>query len=1072
MPVFTAIATSIVTAVTGATVVAGTWAAFAVNVIAAGLGYGTSRLIAGSDRTRNNSLTNQGVRVTVPPASENKIPVVYGSVWQQGIITDARISNENKTMTYVLVLSEKTQTGTWSVGDIYWGESKLSFKPDGFTVASSTDPDGQTNTNLDGLVRIRVYAGGVESENQIFPGPNPENARTILGESDSNYTLRDLVFAVVQLDYNSEKNVTGLPVIKFQLNNTLKNPGLVWYDYMTSTRYGAGIDSSFIDTVSSTELTNPNSLRMWSDNQTGLIQYESDGTTPLVQPRYEINGILNTNNTILSNLEKINLSSASWTTYDYTRGLWRVVVNKPADNTEKSAARLFNDDNIIGEVTVTATNLEDQYNSFESEFADRKQRDQYGYEREELTPEQRNSNEPDNQLRVRYDLINNNVHAKRLARIDLRQSRVDLVVTFAADYSALQCQVGDIIKITNPVYGFEDDLFRITRIREIEADSGSLLAEIIALEYSDETYEEDSITEFEDKPISDIPLFGSSSSLIAPDEPTLLSSIDTAAVPYFIISVQIPASSQPIDTVELFQSQDNINYEFLAQSRSAATVYTAGDNVTIKITGLPSGTYYIKARLGSRSRYSNLSATGLILTWAPNPTGSIVGQNFNAVWEPGVIAVPLDGLGQPDFTGIEPRLYGQSGPSLIDFVLAADDLDPLFINNTFRIGATSSTNYTTDLIKTNISISNTVTDGGGFAQFTTPTGMSASTAFLEAPIRYKDDLGDIYQAPPTILMLNYATSGPPGPSGPGGGPGPSGPQGSVGPSGPQGVVGPSGPSGPGGGQEGKTPRRIYKRYVAYGGTPAVPGQSVGSLSAPVGWSTVDPDPVSNDVLWVCDGQYDPGTNLTTWLTVYPATVFFTDLLSDNYNGTTMGTGSVGWRIQRASGDAEFNSLYVSGLINKATGQSVLNNNTVFTNNINGNNVTIVQFGQKSSGAVVYATNNQNIQVLGPTVTINFPTAPQQVVTIAAISASSSNAAGGYKPTNTGIIMNFVQGGTQTDYFTNAYSLVSGYTQGQVFSSVCQPTSGACTFSYGVYNDAGQGAMIPAFMTLTVIATFR
>jgi hypothetical protein len=47
MAIFTAIATAIVTYATGAAVVAGTWAAFAVSVIATGLAAATARLIGG-----------------------------------------------------------------------------------------------------------------------------------------------------------------------------------------------------------------------------------------------------------------------------------------------------------------------------------------------------------------------------------------------------------------------------------------------------------------------------------------------------------------------------------------------------------------------------------------------------------------------------------------------------------------------------------------------------------------------------------------------------------------------------------------------------------------------------------------------------------------------------------------------------------------------------------------------------------------------------------------------------------------------------------------------------------------
>jgi hypothetical protein len=55
------------------------------------------------------------------------------------------------------------------------------------------------------------------------------------------HTADNLVFAVVKVVYNKDKNVTGLGDLKFRVTNPMNNPGDVIYDYMTNTRYGAGI---------------------------------------------------------------------------------------------------------------------------------------------------------------------------------------------------------------------------------------------------------------------------------------------------------------------------------------------------------------------------------------------------------------------------------------------------------------------------------------------------------------------------------------------------------------------------------------------------------------------------------------------------------------------------------------------------------------------------------------------------------------------------------------------------------------------------------------------------------------
>ena len=615
MPAFTAIATFLVEAAItyGVTMTAAT-AAFAINVVATGLAMVTSRLVNGSQR--GNTGVNQGVRITIPPATDNRIPIIYGTVWQQGTITDARLSNQNKTMTYVLVLGEKTQTGTYTIGDIYWNDSRLNFSDS--TVISREVPDDtgtlQTDDKWNGLLRIWVYAGSVDAADQIFPVSPTVNARTTLGESDTNYELNDLVFAVVQMDYNADVGLTNLGQISFQVNNSLKNPGSVWQDYMTSTRYGAGFDISELST------TTVAALNVLSLDETGLIQYESDGTTPLSQPRYEINGIIPTADTIKNNIERVNMASASWTTYDYGQGQWKIIAN-----TTGTSTFAFTDDNIISELTLSVTPLEDQFNRLEVEFPDRGLRDQFNYFREDLNPAEMNDLEPTNELRLRLDMVNNSVQAGRLGRIEMRQSRVDYVVSFTADYSAIQCQVGDVVSLTNSVYGFDADLFRVTRIREVETADGGLIAEVVLLQYSDEVYSENTLTDFVNKPISDIPIFGSSIALPQPLAPTILTATNLAVVPSVTIQTTIPASSQPITGVEVYASTSTSGtYVFFGQSIPSSGSFTAGDLINTQLTTLPQGNWYFKSRLQGRSLFSSLSSASNLLTWGPISPGSSV----------------------------------------------------------------------------------------------------------------------------------------------------------------------------------------------------------------------------------------------------------------------------------------------------------------------------------------------------------------------------------------------------------------------------------------------------------------
>lgn len=639
MPAFTYVASIIVAEVigiAGAAILGSAGIAFVTSAIALGLATVTSRLINGSGGAGGTD-QNPGVRIQFPPATNNKIPIVYGSANTKGTITDARLSSSdgqtNDTMTYLLVLSEKTASGTFTIGDIYWNDQKLIMKTDAGSehiVASSIDQNGfgTTSTNFDGLIKVRVYSGSVSAANQIFPlqsTGNTENARTTLDESDTNYQLNDLVFAVMQVKFSSEKGTTGLGQITFQVNNSLKNPGDVWYDYCSNVRYGAGFTATSINTVTSIGSTST-SLKSIS-NTVPPNQFLADGTTPSTQARYEMNGVLSTGDTVKNNIDKICFSSAAWTTYDFSEGQWKVIPNRAATAGELASAFLFNDDNIIGDISVNATSLEDLYNILQVEFASRKLRDQNDYFNAEIAAIERNDLEPDNTLNLRLELANNALHAGRVGLIELKQSRVDLIVSFTTDWSALGVQAGDVIKITNAIFDFTEKLFRVTKTRELERDDGAITIEVTALEYDAEVYDDETLVDSAENSGSGIISFANS--LPAPSAPywdttpntTSTQSVDIhdgAITPYFILHADITAGSLPVDSVEFLIS---------ANSSTVGTAlitmpgpFNSGESVaTSNITGVAAGTWYFRAKTILGERRSVESTASIALVWDPQP---------------------------------------------------------------------------------------------------------------------------------------------------------------------------------------------------------------------------------------------------------------------------------------------------------------------------------------------------------------------------------------------------------------------------------------------------------------------
>jgi hypothetical protein len=194
--------------------------------------------------------TDFGQPIQIPANQDNKIPVFYGNAVVGGIVTEAVMSNNRQTMTYVITICEKTGATNLGAGadsvisfeKIYWNDQLVTFQSDGITASYLTNSVGDVDPNVDGLVKIWCYNNGSGfSTSPVGYSAASTVAYNNVPNWDSNFTMNGLVFVVVQITYNKARQVTGLPTMKFHLKNTLEQPGDVIYDYMTNTRYGAGI---------------------------------------------------------------------------------------------------------------------------------------------------------------------------------------------------------------------------------------------------------------------------------------------------------------------------------------------------------------------------------------------------------------------------------------------------------------------------------------------------------------------------------------------------------------------------------------------------------------------------------------------------------------------------------------------------------------------------------------------------------------------------------------------------------------------------------------------------------------
>lgn len=198
---------------------------------------------------------------------------------------------------------------------------------------------------------------------------------------------------------------------------------------------------------------------------------------------FAINGVIDTGKSVLENMNLLAEAAGSWMTYDIHAGKWAVVIN-----TTGSSVASFNDTNIIGGINLNSTSLTEVYNSVEMEFPHKDLRDEPDYVKLSIAGGDRYPNEPDNILTINSQLINNPVQAQAIASRQLKQSRIDKVISFTTDWSKIGLKAGDLIDITNTAYGFSSKVFRIISIEEADADDGTIVINITALEYDANVY--------------------------------------------------------------------------------------------------------------------------------------------------------------------------------------------------------------------------------------------------------------------------------------------------------------------------------------------------------------------------------------------------------------------------------------------------------------------------------------------------------------------------------------------------------------------------------------------------------
>lgn len=341
--------------------------------------------------------------------------------------------------------------------------------------------------------------------------------------------------------------------------------------------------------------------------------------------RYRLNGVLDTNDTVFNNIEKIANSAASWVSFDALTGKWDVVINK-----EEAISYVFDDTNIIGGITLQSTDLKDIKNIVEVKFPHSDLNGQLDYIKIKIPEVDKLPNEPDNILSIEYRLLNDPVQAQLLGLIELKQSRMDKIITFRTDFRALDLPAGAVISVTNSLYGFISKTFRIVTISEVSTDGG-LMFEIVALEYSASVYDTSDLYRYIRTNSTGILSIGS---IGVPDAPQV-TKFEVSSRPEILIEAITPGGI--VNAVEFWLTLDvppgvgddaNRSYRLIGtQYAPTGSTYAIGTTVPLRYDSLGTSNFLIKVRGRNGDVTGPFSLPSGLIEYAPTQVTDAIGQN-------------------------------------------------------------------------------------------------------------------------------------------------------------------------------------------------------------------------------------------------------------------------------------------------------------------------------------------------------------------------------------------------------------------------------------------------------------
>jgi len=259
------------------------------------------------------------------------------------------------------------------------------------------------------------------------------------------------------------------------------NPSECIRDYLLSSVYGKG------DTLTASDIDDT----LFEDAADYYDEQITKHTSGPNIDRFQVNGIVDTNNTLIANLKALRSSCQSHLTF--TAGKYALIAEK-----DESSSMTITQDHIIGQLVHHGVDATSKYNLVKARFTN-------GANWQ--SDSQQSSVAADNGLLLKgefglhFEILPE--RAKYHTEIILKRSRLDLYIQIVLDHRFYKIEVGNVIALTYYTR-WTAKLFRVMRISLI-AGSGAGLMACDLMEHSSATYDRTVPAEIANPPNTSLP---------------------------------------------------------------------------------------------------------------------------------------------------------------------------------------------------------------------------------------------------------------------------------------------------------------------------------------------------------------------------------------------------------------------------------------------------------------------------------------------------------------------------------------------------------------------------------------